>query len=144
MRIKQTKKREKIEELHGQGDFDEIGKLEGFTIFEIRDWEEDTRNRFGCVTWIFSGDKAKVSEFTRRPSHPLGYEETDDPKKGDLVTYFFIGTKRFEPSFQATHIGIYIGDGRVRSKFRESHVYEHPLGDVLFGYGTEVRFFHKQ
>ena len=144
MDIPLTDKRIKIEEMWKNWDFDGIGKLDGFSIFELRDPKKDTENLFGCVTWLVSVDKDEVERLTSNPESPEGYEEIEEPEEGDLVTYFFHHPmKRLYPKPRSTHNGLYIGNGRVRSKFRESHVYEHPIEDVPRGYGNEVRFFRK-
>ena len=145
MKIPLTKKRQDIEQLIVEGKFDEIGNLPDFTIFEIRDPKEDTEKEYGCVTWVFSGDKKKVEEFTSNPLSPPGYVEVQNPQTNDLVSYFRKG--RFhrcilQPDV-STHLGVYISNWNIRSKFRESHVYEHFLRDVPAMYGTEVKFFRK-
>jgi len=144
MNIKTSETRKKIDEFCDAYDFDSIGKLPRFSVFEKRDWKEDTRLRHGCLTWLFQGDTDLIRNFARNPLSPAGYHEVTDPQPGDIVTYFFHSPmKGVHPEPIPTHSGMYLGDGRVRSKFRESHVYEHPLSCVPTGYGTEVRFFRK-
>lgn len=71
--------------------------------------------------------------------------EVAKPAKGDLVGYFIQGRLNryfacFEPD-RVTHLGIYVGNDRVNSKFRGSHVYEHHLEDIPIRWGHLVKFF---
>ena len=149
MRIKNSETGNELKRLYNKELYDEIGSIEGFTIIEKRNHEEDTKRKFGCVTWIFGGDKNKVKKFTSDSFSPPGYEEVEEPSKGDLVTYFRPATAKrhfaniYEIPARPTHTGIFVGNGRVQSKFRESHVYEHPLEAVPPEYGSEVRFFRE-
>jgi len=148
MKINPTNIGKKIEEFYLNKNFDGIGNLKGIRIVEYRDNQRDYQNKFGCVTWIFSGDKNKVEKFTSNPLAPPGYKEVYSPKKGDLVTYYLPAKldKYFMDVYppQPTHSGIYVGGNKIHSKFRESHVYEHPLEAIPPSYGTEVKFFRKK
>ncbi|MDO8460521.1 MAG: hypothetical protein Q7S74_05400 [Nanoarchaeota archaeon] len=147
MRIESTELRVKVNSFYEAENYDGIGNLEQITIFERRNSVQDNTMKYGCVTWMFSGDMKKVEEFTENPLRPSGYKEVEDPQEGDYITYFF--PARFNKYFFdmdppiAAHSGIYIGNGRVRSKFRESYVYDHPLEAVPLHYGSEVKFFRK-
>ena len=144
MKIRTTKIRKRIKELICQIDFDGIGSLDGFTIYERRDAREDRRIGFGCVRFVFSGIEENVQRWVNNATNPPWYEEVQEPKEGDLVTYFFLSKIQDHNSQPiATHTGLYLGNHRVRSKFRESHVYEHPLEDIPENYGLEVRFFRE-
>jgi len=148
MQINHTNLGIKVRELYTNGHYEEIGSLEGFKIIEVRDIEQDKADKFGCVTWIFSGDNDKVKLFTANPLNPKGYKEVQKPKKGDIITYFLPSRLNrlfadFDPA-KATHSGVYVGDGKVQSKFRESHVYEHPLDAIPPELGSEARFFRRK
>lgn len=60
------------------------------------------------------------------------FSVTGKPKKGDLVVYFNIGI---------VHWGIYLGNGRVESKWGAAYVYRHPFFDVPSSYGDTIRCY---
>ncbi len=133
MQIPSGPTRMDIDRLFHGGEFDRIGDLPGVRVYERRDVEEDRRN---CVF----GDRYFFDpEFWERygPVEGLeGYEEVAKPEEGDVVIYIIMGTGQ--------NVGIYAGNGNVRSKWGFSHVYEHGLENVPTIYGNEVKFFRRQ
>jgi MYND finger/NlpC/P60 family len=65
----------------------------------------------------------------------LNYKPVREPKKGDLVVYFLDG--------KPTHFGIYLGEGRVLSKWGDKclYIFNHEIFDVCKSYGYEAVFF---
>ena len=138
MRIKSIPLGDEIGELCYTEDFDEVGKLEGVRIIEVRDNERDRANRFDCVNWAFEGDKNAVRDFVVNPLFPRDYREVIEPHKGDFVAYYDV-VRGLAP----VHCAIFAREGRVWSKFAHSHIYEHPLDAVSYSDDSEVRFFRR-
>ena len=59
-----------------------------------------------------------------------------EAREGDLVFYF-------NEEARAKHAGLYLGGGRVESKWGKAHLLHHDLFDVPESYGLTVRFFRK-
>jgi hypothetical protein len=96
--------------------------------------EGDDRERISstnCVSFVFE------FLFWVNPSRIVDKlkEEVEKPNNGDLVAYFLDGELR--------HIGIYVGKGRVISKWGAGPVFEHPLYMVPESYGNCIRYFKK-
>ena len=68
------------------------------------------------------------------------YECQTNPKPGDLVLYF----KNKANKENVTHLGIWTSDGKVRSKFGTTYVYDHPLDYVPEVYGNYARFLRNK
>lgn len=147
MEIEKSKLREKIEKLYFECDFDAIGKLPGFTIIERRVFLRDRKNKYACVGWVFERNEESAQRYANSivfGKMPYGFTEVEKPSKGDFVNYLtsevsFGCTLDYEPR----HLGIYVGNNRVRSKFAEGHVYEHDISSVPLWYGDKVTFFRK-
>lgn len=67
--------------------------------------------------------------------------ETKKSKKGDFVIYFLNKTTGIKI---IKHSGIYLGKGKVRSKWGNGPVFIHDLYNVPFTYGEFVKFFKKK
>jgi cell wall-associated NlpC family hydrolase len=60
---------------------------------------------------------------------------TTNPQPGDLIVYKNNRKK-------ILHSGIYLGDGKVKSKFGKIPcIYEHNVFDVPYEYGSIVKFY---
>lgn len=69
-----------------------------------------------------------------------GYNLVLTPTPGDLVVY----CSTISGAMKVTHFAIWTSSQKVISKFGIEHVSEHPLDDVVLGYGNFVYFFHKK
>lgn len=144
--------------------FDDFGQLPGFVVVEKRDAWEDMWDNQACIQYAFGSVHNEPfarqwplpSAFIRKPREfltTIGYEEVDQPQHGDVVGYaadetnlgirkwFFRTTTCSLPIFY--HWGIFVGDGVVESKWREGHVYRHPLDAIPPAWGNLAFFFRK-
>ena len=69
------------------------------------------------------------------------FRNVENPLFGDLAVYFYDDKIREQP-FNG-HVGIYEGNGMVRSKWGGYGVYLHPLSLVPSSYGDYVEFYRK-
>jgi hypothetical protein len=69
------------------------------------------------------------------------YEVVDIPEPGDIVAYGGFHGRNLHIPF-INHYGIYLGGGRVRSKFGSYDVYDHPWY-LIPPYGNTIFFFRK-
>lgn len=81
-----------------------------------------------------------------RSTNPLvtfsqwGYEQVTTPTPGDLVVY----NSTLKGYLEIKHTGIWTKNGKVLSKGGISDPIEHPIDDVVLGYGNFVEFYHKK
>lgn len=68
-----------------------------------------------------------------------GYRLTTTPIPGDLVVY----CSSLKGFLESKHYGIWTENQKVLGKQGITDVYEHPIENVIIGYGDFVYFFHK-
>jgi hypothetical protein len=138
------------------GDFsDRDLEVLGFSREEVRRINEHCKNRWKsefCLKSISCFDYAllKAKEpgvreqiFSNGGANELerlnrwGYDVVDEPKRGDIVVYIDIKVP--------THMGYYMGDGLVISKFGSQNPNSsiHPLDMVHDLYGFQIAFYRK-
>lgn len=127
--------RDMMDDLLDAHQFDQIADLEGIEkVGDRRDWMKGEEH-YTCTSHVFSKGKYVEWEIENREyKHPKGYTEVESPQEGDVVFYFH--------GESPEHVGIYVGDGKVESKFGIGHIYKHPTESVPTYYGTP-RFFRK-
>lgn len=65
--------------------------------------------------------------------------ESEEPQEGNIIIYFMEGSDI--PIIK--HSGIYLGDGKVKSKWSKGPVFIHDVFNVPYSYGVVVKFFYK-
>jgi len=83
-----------------------------------------------AVRGVYAGAEFAHWLLSRSELEEKPMPEADD---GDLVFYF--------NGAEFKHVGIFLGSGRVLSKWGTGHLYEHDLFEVPDSYGNEVRAF---
>jgi hypothetical protein len=94
-------------------------------------------------------DNDDIKQLPNNPVETLakhGYQPVDIPKRGDIVAYGGFHGRNLQTPF-IRHVGTYLEDGRIMSKFGSADVYEHPwyltpsnFGNTIFFFRKEVRF----
>lgn len=126
------KRRKVLQEILDIRRFDLVAKMEGIKLHRKTnkdDIEED------CTAFAFG---LRGDELRNEKMRLFGeYRETPDPIPGDFVLY----CKRtsWDPE-EFRHIGIFLGNGFVRSKWGQLDVYDHPTLLVPYDYGNIVKF----
>lgn len=106
-----------------------------FAFYMLNDsWARDFLFPESSTCWPQEMTLNPLSFFTKQ-----GYQSTQNPLKYDLVVY----CSTLKGFLQAKHYGIWLKEDRVLSKKGATNVYEHPLEEVIIGYGNIVYFFHK-
>ncbi len=80
----------------------------------------------------------------------------EDPLVNDVVVYTSLRPKELAATMlelvakefnlelaHAVHFGVYLGDGKVRSKFGKGHVFDHSIDNVPDNYGDEGFFVRR-
>lgn len=132
---------------------DQIANVPGIEVVERRDCIAD--HYYRCAQYVFSQVRHEDWLPTERSLEPRGlwdnplpflsdhgYTETDSPKPGDIVAYgLVIDRDDGQRVAMFNHYGIYVGEGRVTSKFDMGHVFQHGLHQVPTNYGSQIAFF---
>lgn len=69
-----------------------------------------------------------------------GYDKVESPENDDIAVYGL----RERGKFIAKHFGIWLGDGRVLSKFGDYEIVRHFFGRIINHYGNELHFVRKR
>ena len=96
---------------------------------------------FGKAKWFKRMNEREKEAFITNADALLGskgYHKIEIPKNGDIAVYSFSSN---EDGWVA-HYGEYC-NGKVRSKFGRTHIYEHDIGFVPSDFGDTVKFFRK-
>ncbi len=121
---------EYLNPIYGTGpDWDRINALPGIKSIAVGSDKED------CIRFIFGRFRDMPRDFYSELKFPAnGWFEPESPVPDDLVLYYKYG--------DFTHVGRYLGDGKVISKFGYEHIMEHDLYTVPTYYGLP-RFIRK-
>lgn len=65
--------------------------------------------------------------------------ESEKPQKGNIIIYYIEGSNL--PIIK--HSGIYLGEGKVKSKWANGPIFIHDVFNVPYSYGEKVKFFYK-
>jgi len=116
--------------------FDSVAKFipQSLGLIEPPDSQEHQRNchsyTFGKNTWFEVKnvhDAIKTGKLI----------ETESPEKENVILYY----KRASANPIIKHSGIYLGKGKVRSKWANGPVFIHDVFNVPYSYGNIVIFF---
>lgn len=115
----------------------ELLKLPGFTLIhqagDRPEYEE-------CSLYALYGrDHPPTEEDVAFADEELGgmvatFDQPSDPLKDDFVVYFD-GEANF------SHMGVYVSDGTVESKWGSGDVWRHPVTSIPSLYGKEIKYF---
>lgn len=120
--------------------FAEISKLPHFTLKELRNYEEDKTAKRDCIWYVTKNIATSVNgTFSFSAWHPQNYCQVSTLKKNDIVIYH-----TDHKGLDEKHIGLYLGNKKVESKFGYGNVYIHPLEAVPLDYGTYISCFTQQ
>lgn len=135
----------------GINTYNMIGNLAGFEIVAKGDLQ---RSQFRCTQYVFATVKREpwASEDQHIPifENPLGFFaahgyqilfQSDSPELGDVLAYGFV--RRRDPVFELSHMGIFVGQNLVKSKFNEGHVFQHPIEAIPPHLGSEALVFRR-
>ncbi len=111
--------------------FADLAKLPNVTLVEQRDFEEDKRERKDCIWYVNQKlDTETKGAYSFGRWQPKGYVLASKLRVGSPIVYHWCPRGNGE-----NHIGIYLGDDRVESKFGYGHVYRHDINSVPQNYG---------
>ncbi len=141
---KLQKIRSRIDEFVNRRDWNGLVTIRGIKIVEQRALDKDERDENNCFQYVEDQTgvacDAMWSEWYMFPGRPRQLVSVDRPQKGDIVAYS-------DPSrtweYLPRHVGVYVGRGKVRSKWGLRHVFEHGVNQVPTRYGFDVDFYRK-
>ena len=70
----------------------------------------------------YSEDLSSYASSIELVKHPFGFREIDEPKLGDVGVFKYMGF--------ASHVGVYIGDGKVLHILRKTHSVVQKLDNI--------------
>lgn len=116
------------------GDKDLTNKISN-TQFSCDKFAFLTIGEMKAKNWIFDSSQFSKLDQMQQQLSDWGYRPVQIPKKGDLALYFHHD--------QPVHLGVYLGDGRVKSKHGHylPFVVKHEIFDVYEEYGRDVVFY---
>ena len=126
--------RPQVTEFYRAEAFDRIATLPGIRVVQHRIVAEDRRFKLDCFSHVFgSGAQGiRIEDDLLLVNRPVQRYLEGSADVGSVVVYGDL-----------VHVGRYLGNNRVRSKWDYGSVFEHPLELVPEEYGDSVRFFSR-
>ncbi len=115
-----------LTEVYDERLFATLEELPDVTLVERRDFEQDKRLQQECIWYVCKKlDTVMYDLFGFFPWRPEGYVLSSKLRPDCPIVYH-----RSPRGGAENHIGLYLGKGRVESKFGYGHVYRHPIDCV--------------